>query len=174
MSNQKITIGVIGGHETDEKNATLAYQVGEQIAKRGITLVCGGLGGIMEAASKGAFLAGGIVVGVLPGHDKQESNQYVTIALPTGMGLSRDALVVRFSDALIAFPGSYGTLAEIAFALTLGKTVVYMPGAWNLKKIGRIDANLFKEAFDANQAIGLALNSLIIGAPPTSSDTPTA
>jgi uncharacterized protein (TIGR00725 family) len=84
----------------------------------------------------------------------------VHIAIPTGLGIARNILVVRASDALIAFPGSYGTLSEIALALNLGKTVVYMPGTWDLKKIAPVDSALFKEAFDASQAIGLALNSL--------------
>jgi hypothetical protein len=115
----------------------------------------------MEAAARGAFENGGVVVGILPGDQKSDANQYITIALPTGMGVARNILVIRAADVIVAFPGSYGTLSEIAIALTLGKTVVYMPGSWNLTKIGKIDTSLFKEAFDAQQAIGLALSSII-------------
>jgi hypothetical protein len=100
------------------------------------------------------------VVGFLPGSEKSDANPYVHLAVPTAMGVGRNILVVRAADALIAFPGSYGTLSEIALALDLGKTVVYMPGTWDLKKIAPVDSALFKEAFDARQAVGLALNAL--------------
>jgi uncharacterized protein (TIGR00725 family) len=157
MTKQKITIGVIGGNEASQTDCDLAYEVGKFIASNDAALVCGGLGGIMEAASKGASENGGTVIGLLPGEEKTDANPYVNIAIPTGLGISRNVLVVRASDALIAFPGSYGTLSEIALALSMGETVVYMPGAWDLRKIAPVDGNLFKEAFDARQAIGLAL-----------------
>ena len=160
MTAQKVTIGVIGGSESSVDNYQLAYEVGKYIAGNGAVLVCGGLGGIMEAASKGAFENAGHVVGFLPGADKSEANPYVHLAVPTAMGLARNILVVRSSDALIAFPGSYGTLSEIALALNIGKPVVYMPGTWDLKKIAPVDSALFKEAFDPRQAVGLALNTL--------------
>jgi len=158
--HQTICIGVIGANETDKANYALALELGAHLADRGATLVCGGLGGIMEAASKGARDRGGIVVGILPGSDKRTANPYVSIALPTGMGIARNALIVQMSDVIIAFPGSYGTLSEIAFALASGKTVVYLPGAWDLKKIAPVDGTLFKEAFDARHAIGIALGAV--------------
>jgi uncharacterized protein (TIGR00725 family) len=158
--SQTICIGVIGAKETDSANYDIAYELGSHIAGRGAVLVCGGLGGIMEAACKGACDNGGTVIGILPGIDKRDANPYVSIALPTGMGIARNTLVVNMSDVLIAFPGSYGTLSEIAFALAAGKTVVYLPGAWDLKKIAPVDGNLFKEAFDARHAIGVALGAL--------------
>ncbi len=77
------------------------------------------------------------------------------------MGVGRNILVVRSSDVLIAFPGSYGTLSEIALALNLGKTVIYMPGTWNISRIGQVNTSHFKEAFDASQAVGLALNAVM-------------
>lgn len=157
---QSICIGVIGAKETDPANSGIAYELGTHIAGRGAILVCGGLGGIMEAASKGAFDNGGTVIGILPGIDKRDANPYVSIALPTGMGITRNTLVVNMSDVLIAFPGSYGTLSEIAFALATGKTVVYLPGAWDLRKIAPVDGKLFKEAFDARHAIGVALGAV--------------
>ncbi len=157
---QSICIGVIGANETDSTNHDIAYELGTHIAGRGAVLVCGGLGGIMEAASKGAHEKGGTVIGILPGSDKKDANPYVSIALPTGMGIARNTLIVHMSDVLIAFPGSYGTLSEIAFALATGKTVVYLPGVWDLKKIAPVDSSLFKEAFDARHAIGIALGVL--------------
>jgi uncharacterized protein (TIGR00725 family) len=159
MGNYKISIGVIGGNSIDEKTAEMAYMVGKHIALNAAVLICGGLGGVMEAASKGAYENGGIVLGILPGEKKSDANPFVSIALPTGFGSGRNILVVRSSDVLIAFPGSYGTLSEIAFALNLGKTVIYLPGTWDLKKIGRIDNALFKEAFEPAQAVGIALNA---------------
>jgi uncharacterized protein (TIGR00725 family) len=160
MPQQKPVIGVIGGSETSRENYALAYEVGGYIANRGAVLVCGGLGGIMEAACKGAREKGGIALGILPGDKKSDANQFVTIAIPTAMGISRNALVVHAADVLIAFPGSFGTLSEIAIALASGKTVVYLPGAWDLKRIGPVESAKFKEAFDARQAIGYALDSL--------------
>lgn len=157
---QSICIGVIGAKETDQATYDIAYELGGLIAARGATLVCGGLGGVMEAACKGARENGGTTIGIIPGLDKKDANPYVSIALPSGMGIARNTLVVNMSDALIAFPGSYGTLSEIAFALAAGKTVVYLPGAWDLKKIAPVDGNLFKEAFDARHAIGVALGAL--------------
>lgn len=160
MPSQKITIGVIGGAEASPENYRLAYDVGKFIANNNAVLVCGGLNGTMEAASKGAFENGGSVIGFLPGETKADANPFVHIAIPTGMGVARNVLVVRASDVLIAFPGSYGTLSEIGLALNLHKTVVYLPGTWDLKKIAPVDGALFKEAFDARQAIGLALDAL--------------
>jgi uncharacterized protein (TIGR00725 family) len=159
MVIKKINIGVIGGSVCDEKNAELAYNVGKHIALNGAVLVCGGLGGIMEASSKGASENNGIVVGILPGENKSDANNFVSVAIPTGLGTARNILVVKSSDVLIAFPGSYGTLSEIAFALNTGKTVVFMPGTWDLRKIGRVDAGLFKEAFEPAQAVGIALTA---------------
>ncbi len=161
MSKQKISIGVIGGNSINETDTTLAYEVGKCIAQNNAVLICGGLGGTMEAASRGAAEQGGVVVGILPGEDKQNANPFINIALPTGMGIGRNILVVRSSDVLIAFPGSYGTLSEIALALNSRKIVIYMPGSWNISKIGQVDSSLFKEAFDANQAVGLALNAVL-------------
>jgi hypothetical protein len=160
MSKQKRTIGIIGGAETSAENYQLAYDVGNFVAANNAVLVCGGLSGIMEAASKGAHENNGLVIGFLPGDSKAAANPFVHLAIPTAMGIARNVLVVRASDVIIAFPGSYGTLSEIGLALSLGKTVVYMPGTWDLKKIAPVDSGLFKEAFDARQAIGLALAAL--------------
>ncbi len=160
MSTLKPTIGVIGANETTPHQQNLALELGEHIAARGAVLVCGGNGGIMEAASKGANHKGGTVIGILPGIEKTDANPYVTIAIPTGLDIARNALVVHASDVIIAFPGGYGTLSEIAIALALKKTVIIMPGAWDLRKLAEVDTRFFKEASDPRQAIGLALTAI--------------
>ena len=109
MQKRKPVIGVIGASETTEEQYQLAYELGGHIANRGAILVCGGLGGIMEACSKGAAENGGLVIGILPGDSKADANPYVSIAIPTAAGISRNVLVVHTADVLIAFPGSYGT-----------------------------------------------------------------
>jgi uncharacterized protein (TIGR00725 family) len=117
-------IGVIGAGEVTEDEYVTALETGREIARRKFTLVCGGLGGVMEAACKGAKSEGGLTVGVLPGEFRKEANPYVDIPVVTGMGHGRNIIVVRSSDAIIAIGGSFGTLSEIAFALRLGIPVV--------------------------------------------------
>jgi uncharacterized protein (TIGR00725 family) len=133
-----IYIGVIGESTTDQSTAGLAYEVGKLIAQAGALLVCGGLSGVMTEAARGAKSAGGQTVGILPGDKRDEANQYIDIAIPTGMGEARNVIVVKSSDALIAIGGYYGTLSEIAFALKLGKPIVYLgpQPRWNPGKEG--------------------------------------
>ena len=160
MLKRKPCIGVIGGATASEETCRIAYEVGKHIANNDAVLVCGGLGGVMEAASRGAWENGGIVVGIIPGADASKANPFVHIVVPTAMGTARNALIVNTADVLIAFPGSYGTLSEISLALNQAKPVVYLPGAWNLRKIEAVDGELYKEAFDAHGAVGLALDAL--------------
>jgi uncharacterized protein (TIGR00725 family) len=101
-------------------------------------LVCGGLGGVMEAACRGARSEGGTAVGILPGLDRGAANQHVSVAVATGLGEARNALVVRAADALIAVGGAYGTLAEIALALKGGKAVVGL-GTWEIEGVERAE-----------------------------------
>jgi len=117
-------ISVIGSAICDERTAAQAAEVGREIARRGGVLVCGGRGGVMEAACRGAKEAGGLTVGILPGTDRREANPYVDVPVVTGLGEARNALVVRNGDAVIAFHGGYGTLSEIGLALKMGKPVV--------------------------------------------------
>ena len=131
---KKMRIGVIGGGSPEEEFLKLAFEVGNLIAKNGAILVCGGLGGVMEAASRGAKKAGGITVGILPGKVFQEANPYIDIPIATGMGYSRNSLVAMNSDALIAINGEYGTLTEIAFGKIYGKRVVGI-GTWDIKGV---------------------------------------
>lgn len=117
-------VGVIGAGECSDKTYQLARNLGAEIGKKGWTLVCGGLGGVMEAAAKGCTEAGGMTVGILPGLEKTSANTYIKIPLPTGLGEGRNLLVVRASDVLISVAGGYGTLSEIALALKINKPVI--------------------------------------------------
>lgn len=120
----KPRIGVIGGSEINSKIYKLAYEVGTQIAKNDCILVCGGLGGVMEAVSKGAKENGGITIGILPGIDADDANPYIDIPVPTGISYARNMIVVLNSDVLIAINGKYGTLSEISYANIFGKKVI--------------------------------------------------
>ena len=117
-------IGVIGAGDCSDTVEALARDVGFEIGRRGWTLVCGGLGGVMTAAARGCVEAGGTTVGILPGMERETANPYIQVALPTGLGAGRNLLVVRASDLLIAVAGGYGTLSEIALALKGGKPVI--------------------------------------------------
>jgi len=114
----------VGPGEASDEQAAAAEQVGRLIAEAGALLVCGGLGGVMEAACRGASEAGGRTVGILPGVDRAAANPFVEVAIATGLGEARNALVVRSADVLIAIGGAYGTLSEIALALKAGKRVI--------------------------------------------------
>ncbi|MEE9542682.1 MAG: TIGR00725 family protein [Thermodesulfobacteriota bacterium] len=120
----KGAIGVIGTGDDSRAFFDTAFEVGSLIAKAGFTLINGGLGGVMEASARGAKEAGGLTIGLLPGADKKAANPYIDVAIPTGMGDMRNALIVRGSVGLIAIGGSMGTLSEIALALKAGKPVV--------------------------------------------------
>jgi len=117
-------VAVVGPGEADREETSAAEEVGAELARRGAVVVCGGLGGVMEAACRGAKQAGGTTVGILPALDRRAANPFVDVALPTGLGEARNALVVRAADALVAVGGAYGTLSEIALALKGGKRVV--------------------------------------------------
>uniref|UniRef100_A0A7C4TFQ3 TIGR00725 family protein n=1 Tax=candidate division WOR-3 bacterium TaxID=2052148 RepID=A0A7C4TFQ3_UNCW3 len=120
----KRIIAVIGGAETSEKNLKIAEEVGALIAKKGAILITGGLGGVMEYASKGAKEAGGLVIGILPGTDKRTANEYVDIPIVTGMNQARNIIIARTADCAIAIDGKYGTLSEIAYCLMFNVPVI--------------------------------------------------
>jgi len=130
----KKIIAVVGGRRTEKALLKEAEEVGRLIAGRGATLVCGGLGGVMEAASKGAKSEGGVTVGILPQNDSKDANKYIDIPLATGLGISRNVIIARAADALVAVGGAYGTLSEIAFALQIGKPVVGIK-TWDIKGV---------------------------------------
>lgn len=123
-------VGVIGGGRVDDSTCTTALQLGRLLAESGLTVVCGGLGGVMEAVSKGAVEAGGEVVGILPGPDVSAANPWVTHPVATAMGHARNVIIVQTARFLVAVGGEMGTLSEIAVALKLGKTV-YSLGSWD-------------------------------------------
>jgi len=125
---RKFIIGVIGASDATASGFELAREVGGEIARRGAVLVCGGLGGVMAAASRGCAERGGEVLGLLPGADRLAANPYVTIVVPTNMGHARNVIIAHTADALIAVEGGYGTLSEIAISLKLGKPVVVLTG----------------------------------------------
>ena len=126
-------VAVVGpGDGATPEETGLAREVGRLLAEAGAIVVCGGLGGVMAAACAGAAERGGLSVGLLPGSDRAEGNQYLTVGLPTGIGELRNGLVVRASDAVIAIGGSWGTLSEIALAKRAGKPVVVVSG-WTIE-----------------------------------------
>src|SRR4051794_2595531 len=124
-------VAVVGPGDAGPEEAKAAEAVGRALAERGAVMVSGGLGGVMEAACRGAKAAGGATIGMLPGADRSTANEFVDFAIPTGLGEARNALVVRAADALVAVGGAYGTLSEIAFALKAGKRVVGI-GSWEI------------------------------------------
>lgn len=119
-----VRITVVGEGRCDEDTASIAERVGREIARRGGVLICGGLGGVMEAAARGAREAGGTTVGILPGPDAADANPHILIPIATGLGHARNAVNVRAAEAVIALAGGYGTLSEIALALAMGIPVV--------------------------------------------------
>jgi uncharacterized protein (TIGR00725 family) len=148
-------IAVCGPDPAPAEVAAQAEEIGRLVAEAGAVVVCGGLGGIMEAAARGVHAAGGVSVGLLPGTSRSQGNPHLTYSIPTGMGEMRNALIVRASDALIAVAGEFGTLSEVAFALKTGVPVVGL-GTWELAKGGRtVDA--FPRAATPVEAVDLAM-----------------
>jgi uncharacterized protein (TIGR00725 family) len=126
----KPIIAVIGGGTCNPEEAALAEEVGRRLAEAGAVVVCGGLGGVMEAVAKGVRSNGGLTVGILPGDDPKAANQYIDVPLATGLGEMRNFLIVRAAHALIAIGGGVGTLSEIALAQRIGKPVVGLHDAF--------------------------------------------
>ena len=133
-------VAVVGAGRASAEEERAAEAVGRGLAEAGVVLVCGGLGGVMEAACRGAQGGGGMTVGILPGTSRSDANPYVDVAVATGLGELRNGLIVRTADALIAVGGEFGTLSEIALALKAGKPVVAL-GGWELARAGQpVDA----------------------------------
>ena len=143
-----VQIAVIGSGSEHEANAE---EVGRLLAERGAVVVTGGLGEVMAAASRGAKAAGGTTVGVLPGETRDRANEWIDYAVVTGIGHARNLAVVGSGDAVIAVGGRYGTLAEIGFALTLGRPVVVLEPGWE------VDGTM--RATTPTQAVDLALSA---------------
>ena len=130
----RTTIAVIGGRKVEKSLLKEAEEVGRLLAGRNAVLVSGGLGGVMEAASRGMKSGGGLTVGLLPQDHKRDANDFVDVAIATGLGIGRNVIIARTADAVIAVGGEYGTLSEIAFALQLGKPVVGIR-TWDIKGV---------------------------------------
>jgi len=148
-------IAVIGGSECSPQEAELAEAVGRELAKRGAILVCGGLGGVMEAACKGASSKGGVTIGILPGDDYRAANPYVQIPIVTGVGYARNIAVVKSAQAVIAIGGGYGTLSEISHALQ-GNIPVIGLNTWALSRNGQM-VNAIIPAQNPTEAVDKAL-----------------
>lgn len=162
MVKRQIIIGVIGASSCDEENYKMAQEVGKLIAENDAQLICGGLSGIMEAACKGAFSNGGTTIGILPMSDSTQANEFVTVPIATGMGLSRNTIIAQAADALIAITGSHGTLSEIAFSMNIGKTVVGLE-TWDIgsevEKRGKPGYGNFLVAKNAGEAVMMAMEA---------------
>jgi uncharacterized protein (TIGR00725 family) len=156
MINKKKFVAVIGGGECSKKEAKLAETVGRELARQGAILVCGGLGGIMEAACKGASSEGGITIGILPGDSRQSANPYVQIPIVTSMGYARNVVVVKSAQAVIAIGGSYGTLSEISHALQSNIPVIGL-NTWALSKNDQPDNSIIPVQ-NPTEAVDQALN----------------
>jgi uncharacterized protein (TIGR00725 family) len=152
-------VAVVGpGRDASTDELASAESAGAAIAAAGAVFVCGGLGGVMEAACRGARSEGGTTIGLLPGTDRDDANGWVVLALPTGLGEGRNALIVRAADAIVAIGGGWGTLSEIAFALRAG-VPVFGVGTWELGRHGVSVAGV-REVPDAAAAVTEALQSV--------------
>ena len=149
-------IAVIGGESPPPEALPTAEAVGRELAQRDHVVICGGRGGVMEAACKGAREAGGHTIGVLPGPDRRDANPHVEFPIVTGIGYARNAIIVLSADAVIAVDGSYGTLSEIALALGYGKPVVGL-GTWRISDGDGVEDERILRADDAVRAVDLAL-----------------
>ncbi len=135
VSDAVSIIGVIGGSSPTAAESDAAEEVGRALAEAGAVLICGGRGGVMEAACRGAKSADGLTIGVLPGRDRRQANPFVDIPIVTGIGEARNVIITRTARAVIAVGGSYGTLSEIAFALGFGTPVVGLM-TWTMERHG--------------------------------------
>jgi uncharacterized protein (TIGR00725 family) len=148
-------IAVIGPSAGTPAELALGQEVGGLIAEAGAVLVCGGMGGVMETAAGGCADAGGRSVGILPSESRLDANPYLTVAVATGLGEARNAIVARTADAVIAIHGEFGTLSEIALALKMGKPVIGL-GTWELAKDG-VPVDAVVRASDPQDAVKTAL-----------------
>ena len=148
-------IAVIGDSACSIEEAKLAETVGEQLAQRGATIICGGLGGVMEAVCHGARSKGGLTIGVLPGEDSSMANPWVDIPIATGVGYARNMAVVKSAQAVIAIGGNYGTLSEIAYALKRGIPVIGL-NTWSLSRNGQEDVSIIRVS-NATEAVDNAI-----------------
>ena len=158
IPSKVLLIAVIGGAQCSVEEAALAETVGRELAKRGAVVICGGLGGVMEAVCRGAVIESGLTVGVVPGDDPRMANSYVKVPIASGVGYARNIAVVKSAQAVIAIDGDYGTLSEIAYALK-GNIPVIGLNTWVLSRNGQQNSSIIiaEDAVDAvEKAISLA------------------
>lgn len=155
-SLRHIVIGIIGPRDATDEQITAAERVAYRLGGLGITLICGGKSGVMEAASKGCRESGGLLIGVLPGSDPSEANSFVGIPLPTGLGEARNMIIAKSARVLVAVGGSYGTLIEVAYGLHFSKPVICMAGAADIEGVLHVE--------NADAAVSAALESLLLSA----------
>lgn len=153
--DKKRIIAVIGGSDPTSKETKSAEKVGRELARHGAILVCGGLGGVMEAACKGASAEGGMTIGILPGENRRAANPYVQIPIATGIGYARNAAVVKSAQAVIAVGGSYGTLTEIGYALQSGIPVIGL-NTWTISRNGKLNNSIIPVE-SPSEAVNMAL-----------------
>jgi uncharacterized protein (TIGR00725 family) len=150
-----VYVAVCGAGVATPDEEAIAEEIGRRLAERGAVVVSGGMTGVMEASCRGAKASGGTTLGILPGTDRREANEFIDLAIPTGMGEMRNALIVRAADVLIAVSGEFGTLSEVALALNIGVPVVGLT-TWELGKSGeRVEA--FEAADSPEEAVTRAL-----------------
>jgi len=150
-------ISVIGAGQASDDEVAAAEEIGRLLAEAGAVLICGGLGGVMDAAARACGSAGGISVGILPGDDRTHGSPHLTVRISTGVGEARNAIVARAADAVIAVGGEFGTLSEIALALKMGKPVVGL-GTWSLDLEG-LPGDPLQRADDPADAVARALDA---------------
>jgi uncharacterized protein (TIGR00725 family) len=150
-----LIVAVIGGSTATAEQAAAAETVGRKLAQAGAILICGGRGGVMAAACRGAKSAGGLTIGILPGTDAARANPHVEIPIVTGIGEARNTIIIRTAHAAVAIGGSYGTLSEIAFCLGFGLPVVGL-GTWRVDREGHPPVPIHR-ATTAEEAAELAL-----------------
>lgn len=153
-----LVIGVIGPRDATEAQAVTARAVGAALGALGLTVICGGRTGVMEAVSAGVAEAGGLVIGILPGSTPDEANPHVGIPLPTGLGEARNMVIAKAARVLIAVGGSYGTLSEVAYGLHFGKAVIGLANAPAVEGVMHADT--------VEAAIELAMAALLASAAP--------
>ncbi len=154
-ARETIIIAVIGTRQPSPEEATLAEEVGRELAKNGAVLVCGGLGGVMEAACRGACSEGGLTIGILPGDDAKSANPHVQIPIATGIGYARNAIIVKTAQAIIAVGGGYGTLTEIGYALDNKKPIIGLK-TWKFSRNNHADKSIIR-AHSAKESVKKAL-----------------
>jgi uncharacterized protein (TIGR00725 family) len=157
---RQIVVAVVGDGDPRGPDAhrilEWAEELGQLIARGGAAVVTGGLGGVMRAASRGAISGGGFTIGILPGDDPHEANEYVRLPIATGLGVVRNLVVVTSADAVVAVGGRHGTLSEIGLALRMGRHVITL-GSWRIESDHRMGGPRVHRARDPREAAHLAL-----------------